>query len=417
MHVTTRRLFCRVVFLVLCVFPTLSVIAGIVAFQLPTYKASVQAALARRLGMSVSVDRISKPRPGLTRLVNLCVKAPENGTQVVHVGEVEVSARADITVVRLHRTRMDGANLRGLCLAIHNNLLCQPGNAGTPMRIVADNVRVYDAAGEWLYDQVVADYHGTEAQSRMTCTVHVRLRDTAELFTVIVDRNHASTLPTTSFSVDTQQCHVSCRHLVPLWPFLSEVGPVTTFQGRLWGMARTASGWQGEGSFQLSGMEIQPLMKHRWGHQLTGTCEVQCQQLRVINGQVKEFRGSLVLGEGVISDSLVRAAQQHLGAVRDESRYDLVNDGKLAFQALTVDIQLDGAGLELRGRRHGKYEDAILVDAGGNILLREPGSRYQPLPAMQLIRLIDPSNKYLVNATTETIGLLRLLPVPTATHY
>ena len=89
----------------------------------------------------------------------------------------------------------------------------------------------------------------------------------------------------------------------------------------------------------------------------------------------------------------------------------------MPFREMWFRFQLDDRGLELRGRNDSIPPGAILI-GDSTVLLGEPET--QPLPILELVRMLVPASQFLVPATKETNLLLRIFPIPslvrTPTH-
>jgi len=412
MHVIHRRLVCRIAFLTMCVLPTLLVIGRIVAHHLPTYRASVQRRLADQLGVGVSLDDVMEPRPGIVQLTNLRLYDLESDVTFATVGEAKVFRQWDRTVVELRQATLDGGHLKRLCRLLHDGTLCTPHDATLSIRLysVGDVILRHEAA-ELAFNQFRVHYAPSPERSDVTCEFSAAELGITAPIVILLARHHQTSSPTTTLELNTHTDVLPCRYLAPFLPFAALWGQECSFQGCLSGVGQTASGWQGEGAFNLSNVDLQQLIGDRWSHHLSGQCDVQCKHLRVEKGQVTEVRGSVDVTEGRMSASLLHAAQQEL-RVQGQLRAQYGAEDLIDFQQFHVDLTLDEAGVVLRGRPHGGYEDVLMVDDSGTVLLREPHAHDQPLPAMHLVRLVDPSVNFLINASTRTIELLRFLPIP-----
>ena len=95
MHSQVRRFWCRAGFLLGCLLPTL-VVGGWLAYQrTDSYRAILarrwSEAIAQRLGVRVSIDDVTRPEPGLTRLTGVLFLDPETGERLASTRRVEVA--------------------------------------------------------------------------------------------------------------------------------------------------------------------------------------------------------------------------------------------------------------------------------------------------------------------------------------
>ncbi len=111
-HDTTRRRFCRLAFLALVVGPACAVLLAAIWVRTPLARASHRRALAERLALDVKLERVSFPRPEVTRYESLIVTDPETGDWLARIGRLEVDdagskTRITCTEPELNATRLD----------------------------------------------------------------------------------------------------------------------------------------------------------------------------------------------------------------------------------------------------------------------------------------------------------------------
>ena len=94
MHDRTRRLLCRLGFLLLCVLPTLAVAAWASVVCSPAYVAARRVAwetrLSHHLGLSVQLQGVRNPTRGVTVLEGLVLSDPETEACVARVRQIEM---------------------------------------------------------------------------------------------------------------------------------------------------------------------------------------------------------------------------------------------------------------------------------------------------------------------------------------
>ena len=409
MHVTNRRLICRIAFLALCVLPTLLVIGRIVAYSIPGYRSSVQSQLAAMLGVGVSLGEVSHPRPGLVMLTNLRLVDPETDGILATVQDLKVALRSDRTVVRLGDATFQGRYLKKFYQTLHDGILCAPGNLAVPFQLDSSKIILRQETGELTLNNLQIDYVPSSERSEATFTFHAADLGMSGPIVIRITRHHRVPTPTTAFALQTHNSRLPCSGLAPFLPFVKRCGLDCTFNGAVWGVAHTDLGWQGEGAFELSSVDLERLLGDRLSHHWSGDCTVQCESVRAETGRLTELRGTLVVRDGSVSGSLLQAARQELRVRHNASHDTYPADELIDFRELAVDLQLDQAGLELRGRRWDGYEDVLMYDDAGGIILREPDPLDQPLPTIKLVRIVDPSMNILRPATA---NLLHFLPIP-----
>ncbi len=90
MHELQRRQFVRIAFLLACVAPTLLVTGFAIRMRLPSYATSYAEAIARTTDTDVRIERVSHPKPHVTRLANLQVFALDNHNLLLQANNLDV---------------------------------------------------------------------------------------------------------------------------------------------------------------------------------------------------------------------------------------------------------------------------------------------------------------------------------------
>jgi hypothetical protein len=196
-----------------------------------------------------------------------------------------------------------------------------------------------------------------------------------------------------------------CSLIGSYWPAALRLGSASTFDGRITA-TRDAGRWMLELSGRLSDVDLERLLEP-YPHKLSGTAEISLENAIVTNGQLQAAAGRIVGGPGVISRSLIHAAQQHLG-VEPSRQTMLGRASRIEYRQLNLAFKIDQAGLSLRGE-FPKAPGAILVDE--KVVLVRQGAD-DPLPVVNLLRALVPQSSVHVPATRETNPLAAFLPVP-----
>ncbi len=204
---------------------------------------------------------------------------------------------------------------------------------------------------------------------------------------------------------DTGGASLPCSLIGSYWPAAGRLGPASTFDGRVTA-TRNAGLWTLELNGRLREVDLERLLEP-YPHKLNGTAEIVLEHATIVNGQLVSAAGKLVAGPGVISRSLIHAAEQHLG-VEPSRQTMLGRDNHIEYRELNLAFKIDQAGLVLRGE-FPKAPGAILVDEKV-VLVRQGADK--PLPVVNLLRTLVPQSAVHVPATRETNPLAAFLPVP-----
>lgn len=91
LHDSSRRQICMVLFLGLCVLPTLAIGGWAIVRRLPWERQAEAARLAGELGLDVSIDAMAHTQPGVVRYTGLKLADPETGRELLCCDEVEAT--------------------------------------------------------------------------------------------------------------------------------------------------------------------------------------------------------------------------------------------------------------------------------------------------------------------------------------
>ncbi len=157
----------------------------------------------------------------------------------------------------------------------------------------------------------------------------------------------------------------------------------------------------------MSGVDLDLLVSRQFQHKLSGLASVRIKRATLADGRVQTAAGSITAGPGVVSRSLVQAAETHLHI--QAATAAITGPGNLiAYEKLCVGFELGPEGMSLRGEVP-RTRGGMLVDKR-RVLVGEPPISYQPVVA--LVRTLVPQSEVQVPATRETVVLTGRLPVP-----
>jgi hypothetical protein len=199
-----------------------------------------------------------------------------------------------------------------------------------------------------------------------------------------------------------------CSILAQFLPGLEHLGPGAYFRGFLWANHREET-WDGELAGELTGIELERLVTHRYPHRLGGTAQLAIKRASFRRGRLERADGRFTAGPGVISGSLWSAAVDALYLTPTANPRG--PDELIDYQQLAFTFAVDRNGVILNGAC-ASAPGGTMLTAQAPASLREPTS--QPLPVSALVRMLVPRSDVLVPATRETDFLTRVLPLRSA---
>lgn len=437
MHDRTRRLICRIGFVLLGLVPTLAVAGWSAHVHSPSYLAARRTEWEQRieqtLGLAVAIGRLERATHDRIDLADLTLADLETDALVCRVRQAQVRFLAREIVVIASQPELIAGQLPRAWNAIEHRLLrgsrvlprvtvtCQEATIATGVRgrTITDVVLVADRAEE-----------GPRADLRFHVAGEPRGGDTVHLY---VSRNRELSPPRTRWQLATGSQSLDGDLLSFLFPALQRLGPRWRFQGEL------DLGWSGAGcEGQLQGLvrdvDLDHLME-LFPHKLTGQASLELATCRLENGRIRQLAGRITGSAagipagahrsdetGVPSDAAAEPEHESppicgivqrlwLEATRDALGLELrgldPGDDVIGYRGLDARFSLDARGLTVRGECDD--DRSVLVGIEGPIL---SGEATHPVPAVAIARWLAPKSQNQVAASAQTEWLLSLLELP-----
>ena len=245
------------------------------------------------------------------------------------------------------------------------------------------------AAWSWSFSSPVK----TQEVSRSDCSAR-RLREAQP--------------PATEWQLNTAGQSLPCSLVGDVLPAVNRLGPDCEFRGTL-RIAPTAGGARGELAGTLEHVDFDALVTEQFPQQLSGEATVVIERAAMEQGRLVEIRGEIRAQKGAIGQSLLAAAQQHLGLQAGVELDDIAPQAAITFDQLAVGFQFSGAWLSLMRIAEPAGGGALLMNAGSPLLAAPEG---HAATGASLLRTLVPDSQHQVPATRQTAALVRLLPLP-----
>ncbi len=417
MHDRTRRLVCRVAFLALGVLPAAGVLAWSGWRGGAWHQRACAAELSRTVGLQVSCNAVSYPRPGIVLYQGVELSDPETAAPLARMRFLETGGTSAASAWVASQPEFDAAQLRGFWQLVDHRLREASDTAATT-RLSAAEATLHWPAGS----QTLTDVHGQlsmpgTAGGPCAATISFRIAgidmtDPVQL-TVTRERDGAgadekstagSRLKAT-IELHTSGAALPCAMLAVPLGVVNRLGKGAKFRGSVWA-TETAGGWEGELSGQFTDIDLQALVSEQFPHRLSGMAEITVQKARFSHGRLEEAVGTFSSGPGAVSQSLVAAAIEFLHLVPQPatSHADMLRQ----YEQLAFAFVVDSAGLTLSGACTGS--SSVVMRLGDGTTLVEAGAPSGPLVA--LVRTLVPQSEVQVPATRQSDWLIECLPVP-----
>jgi len=421
LHDRVRRRICVAGFILLCVVPTVAVLAWAAAWSLPWHVRAEARRIGRQLGMEITLARVEHLRPGAVRLGGVVLRDCEEPGAVLRCDAVDAElktlkdktgATRRVLVLRTATAEVNADRLPAIGKLTRRLLELRAGNLDLDVWCAAGTIDLRSTGpAEHLSDvrgTVQTIESGTEAQLQFSLSDQKSTRPVR----LALGRNRQVRPPEDWFALDTGGAALPCALVGRGIPAMRSLGEEARFRGYL-SAKRTSSGWDGqvrpltEGSpaCMFSDVELDRLVTDRFPHTLSGKAQVVVTWVSFRSGRIeKAFGGVSSAGPGAVSPSLLAVAAEYLGL--EQASESPPGSDPVSYDGLAFQFALDKDGLTIKqwwDNRRG-----VMIARGRPLLV--PTGR--TCPAVALVQAMAPGASVQVPATQQTDVLLRHLPLP-----
>ena len=418
---STRRNITLGLFFAFCVVPTV-IVAALVAWQnRPGHVEAEADRLERLLGREVTLHDVQHPRPNETVYHNLTVSDPESGKPLFycrrlqaatrHVKEKQGQRKPCLTLVA-SQARVDADELKQFLRLVDRLLSGGTSWSGIDLKIaVAGELALFEESSLTTHGvpPILTDLGGRITSNPQGALAEIWFRlaehQMPDLIWISVHRDRQRALPETHLQISTGKSQLPMPVLALGLKEFEHLGPECRFRGDLVSR-QTVDGTSGTLTGCFEDVDLDSVVSDRFSHRLVGMAKLEVEKAHFSNGRLVDASGRLSSGTGLVSQSLLDAAQQSLGLRRgglsnprgDPIRYD----------RLDVEFFVDSTALKLRPADSG---EAIMIDEAGP-LLGSAGVSIHPIAT--LVEALFPHEPAQVSATRQTAHLMSRLPLPEA---
>ncbi len=407
---TTRRWLCRSAFLLLCVVPT-CLMSGWAAWAHHARAAAAarqhwETTLLSELGLLARIEHVAQDSPTEVILDGVEFTDPETGRIVAQVRRIHAASAGDRGwLLEIAYPQITAGSLPRLWAPIYDRLRHTRGAVDWSALVVAHHATLQSPTGDQTLSQVECQFGGSGSGATAQLGFWVDGLKMSERARLLISRDRKSQNPETVVSLDTGSTPLPCSLLAHLVPACAQLGPEATLSGRLQ-LRQTESGWQGDQmAVLLNHVDFHRLVTDSFPHHLlSGIGSITVERADFAGGRLAAAAGSLQIPTGLMSRSLLSAAENWLQWQVAHRRGD--ESGRVPFHKLALQFHVDAAGLSIRA--NGEEPHVLAYGEQGPLA----ADHDQPVPTTNLLRLLVPDSKHQVPATRQTAWLTAVLPVP-----
>jgi len=384
LHETTQRRVCRIVFLTLCIVPTLLTLVGIAYCNRPWRQTDWQRMLTQKLHVRATLGDISRPLPGVTVLTNLCLSDLRFDEALGSIGKLDMRRQDSRLLLHADHLEIQAEQLPALTSAVSIWLAT---SEKVPLDFLAERLTVVGPAQQAveLKDFSIRSDSANAPRQRFRVMARNPAGEIIEL-TLTSERN------TLSCAINTQQVSLPAWLVGKLVPGASGFGEAE-FSGVISAESENLHFRQrvrGKLVGKFEQVDLQTWIGDDCPHRLQGSARVELQQLLWVDERIETAQGKIQAGNGASSFLLLLNAKDLCGCVPGPKWGDLspsTLDELVFFDELALSFQMSRAGITFAG----ECENGGVIRAEGASLLFAPSQEPKEtvLPVGQLVLLLD----------------------------
>ncbi len=423
----TRRLVTTGLFVLLCVVPTVVVIAIGVWRSLPGRVAAEQLRLSLLLGQPVQIETVRYLRPGEARYEGIEILDPETSEVLLSSDWLQTDPRSvqpegvESRYRQLHisvgEVTVAATSIEALRSIVDR--LLQRGIEGLPPSVTLEAEQLVLKNGQTAFSPYGFYAELTVQPQKSTAELYL-LEGPTTLARLQLVRNRECQPPVDGFYFAIGNDSPLPYSLVStVLPALPKLGANSRVQGRISathipegcqrdGQAIGPQGWRLNLEGHLQNFDLGNLVGDHIPHAISGIASLQLKDVEIQAGRISRMSGSLHAENGGISQELVNSCVRELGL----SGPALLS-GSTAFwpyDRLGFRFQLDGSGLVLSGECPSEPEGTLLV---GRYRLRlvSPVPALGPVPFTKAVAAVTSTPVEQLTAPLQASHLMERLPI------
>jgi hypothetical protein len=405
----SRRILCRVAFILLCIAPTICVGMYAVMTHWRRERAELyrfwETRILQETGFQATLGAIEPGKRGDIVFLDLVLSDPETKDEVVRARRVHVApAGKRGWVIEVAYPELAAQRVSRLWEPLYDRLRASRGPGDWSGLISANHVTLRRGEQADSLAQFECQFGAGPSGGFAQLEFLLEGSGMTERARVRVNRNRDKTPPETTVFVQTGSHPLPCSAFAEFIPALRHFGQGAQFQGKsAWRLS--SEGWRGENlEGTISNIDLASMVTNLFPHHLwSGRCDLEIRRAEFESGRLVAAEGVLGGDDGTLSRTLLLAASERLGWKLSR---DLPPGDRIRYRRLGLDFRIDPSGLVIRGRCGSPT--VILDNEQGPLVWDHPESAQ----VVDLVRVLVPDTRHQVPATRQTAWLTNHLPVP-----
>ena len=404
LHETTQRRVCRVLFVVLCVIPTLLTLGWIANFYRPWRNSDLQREIGERLHLIASVDELASPKPGVTTLGSLQLADLHTQKPLGRIDTLNCQWQDSRLVLHADLLELEVSQLPHTAHALATWLA---GDRPVQVDLHVDQVVFLGGPFEIATWRKMQFTSGWSEDLSKQIKITVAPAEIDSILSLEVMRSGTAM----HLNLDARQAPLPAWLLTDLLPGGLHRCPAANFKGLAkinWPATQAQGSLQG----QFSNIDLSEWLGTQGPHRLKGNASLKLQKLLWQSQRIEMAVGDLEATHGGASRTLIDAAVKWLQCLKTsacESKLRVHSTTLVPYDRLTFSFHLDSSGLKIVGQSMPRF----LLTHQGEPLLGEPSSI---LPIAALVQFLHLPVAGWLPDTTAAHEMAGGLPLPSPTQ-
>ena len=396
-----KRWLCRAAFCLLCVVPTILTLRMVL---LPVSLSEWSNRISQRLGTAAIVMQVDLRTPQRTDFSKIVIGGDSFESRL-DIDSVVMQNLADARVLQLGTVTGSAKALR-LALQRVDQQFEQTLRSDRPLLVRAN--RVILKCDDSLHGRLCELVNVTIRIERPGDQLQIRFSNpsTGQKESEVLINRIADTLQTT-WQVDGTGGSLPGWLIREFCPGMNFIGEDAQVSGRAI-LYQRDSGWSGElADVAIDNLNLDDVVHRQFGQPISGRARVVVNTAALVDGRLREVKGTLHSQNGTIGSCLLTACQ-NFAAMQVVEPYETA--GEINYRDLCFEFQLQKYSLSIVAPDN--WDGAILTAAnGGKVLIAKQG---QPIPMVNLLSILTwPNNDGPpINRNTSSLAARLAWPPP-----